>query len=574
MEDNGSFIKALFLRLAPLNILALMVSTVPPIVCAILAGNVYGAGGLAVTAVCSPLFFLASFFGFLISGGGQVVASKCIAKDDPDGVSRVFSTCLVLTVLVGALICAGLLLFRGPLLALLSKGADLDVDRYFVCFVAYAFFAMLSYVPLYFGRVVGKPGIGIWMTSIMAAVTIAACLVLVRFMGIEAIALGQAIGIGVAAVAALLMLMRTLAPGRPDPAMIKEIAVQGSPLGMSRLYVLLATLLMNSLLLSVGGSEALAVFGVVATLNRFVSAAVAGTVQTLVPLVGVFHGERDNTSIRQALRISFGWGGALIGVIALLIVLLGGPLGAMFGLSGATRAMFTGALGWYAGFAVLYLFTSLLTGYYNAIGRIALANLIPAMQELAMWVGPAYLLARYGLTFVWAAYPLSGALTLGALAVALLWVRRREPAMSVPLLLNTELEKQGRYMSFSVPNTLESASGASARIGEFCEEMELPMKQGMQISMAIEEIITLIINESGTAGQYDISVRLMLMPGTIIMRLRNAGKHFNPIEYYQKHIVGDFEKSLDIIGMKYVVDSAEVIYYRETFGVNNVVIIL
>jgi len=95
----------------------------------------------------------------------------------------------------------------------------------------------------------------------------------------------------------------------------------------------------------------------------------------------------------------------------------------------------------------------------------------------------------------------------------------------------------------------------------------------MLISMSIEEIITLVINNS-RKKDLSVSVRLFLLEDMIVLRIRSAGEKFNAIEYYEQNIADDLEKSLEVIGMKYIVEAANVVYYRQTFGVNSLVIIL
>ena len=92
--------------------------------------------------------------------------------------------------------------------------------------------------------------------------------------------------------------------------------------------------------------------------------------------------------------------------------------------------------------------------------------------------------------------------------------------------------------------------------------------------MAIEEIIVLI-SEQNPDGD-NISVRLTRFDGGIVLRLRDTGKRFNPIDYYKTRllIAEDIEDSVDLMGVKYITEAAEVVYYRETFGVNNLVVII
>ena len=153
MEDNGIFIKTLFRKQASLNILALLASVVGPIVCTGLAGAYYGSDGLAVTALCAPLFLAASFFGFIISGGAQILCSGFIARDELSRVNEVYSAAIVLTLAAGILICAALIVFKGPLLTFMAGEISKGLSAYYSCFVFYTFFTMLIYIPLFFSRV-------------------------------------------------------------------------------------------------------------------------------------------------------------------------------------------------------------------------------------------------------------------------------------------------------------------------------------------------------------------------------------------------------------------------------------
>ena len=186
MEDNGYFIKTLFRKQAALNILALLVSTIGPVTCMILVGRYFGSEGLAIMAICTPLFFAASFLGFTISGGAQVLCSVFIAKDEINNVNMVYSAALTLTLLAAVLISAAMVVFKTPLLMLIAGDISPYLSAYYNFFVLYAFITMFVYIPLFFSRVVGRAEIGLILTGIMAVGVISASLIFVQFMGIEA----------------------------------------------------------------------------------------------------------------------------------------------------------------------------------------------------------------------------------------------------------------------------------------------------------------------------------------------------------------------------------------------------
>ncbi|MCL2048381.1 MAG: MATE family efflux transporter [Defluviitaleaceae bacterium] len=583
MEDNGSFIRSIIRKQGTLNILALLVSVVGPIVCTSLTGAYFGRDGLAIMALCSPLFLAASFFGSLPSGA-QILCSGFIAKDELDNVDKVYSATLVVTFAVAVAVSAVLLVLKIPLLTLVAGEISPELSVYYTYFVSYAFVTMFAYIPLYFSKVVGRPEIGLLMTVTMSAVSIVASLLLIRVLGISAIALGQAIGTLVGLAASMLRLRKyfTFKMPRFKQLYLLPMLAASSPLGLSRLYMLIRTILLNALFLSLGGSGALAVYGVVAMLQRFTTAAVNGVSQTLVPLVGVFHEEQDTTSIKQTMKSVLIYGNSLLLAIGIVLCVFRYQIAAAFGLTD-DKALFAYAMPFYAVYIVLLLNASVLSSYYNATRHMFLANIIPFLQELALICAGAYTLAAvFGINQIWAAFPISSAGTLVVLFAALLAVKHKNRALTIPLLQNSRLERDGRYISFSVDSQIEQASVAAERISAFCEENGVSPKQAMQISMSLEELIVLIINHN-KRNNFSISVRLFLLypleektdrDGTIILRIRNAGDSFNAIEYYEKNIADDIEKSIELMGMKYIVQAANVIYYRQTFGVNSLVVLL
>jgi len=169
--------------------------------------------------------------------------------------------------------------------------------------------------------------------------------------------------------------------------------------------------------------------------------------------------------------------------------------------------------------------------------------------------------AGMGVNIIWVHMPAAGA----AVALLLILTRKNTKRADMP---------KGSALAFAVQRNAEEASAASAAIADFCEEYEIDRKKSMLLSMAVEEMITLIAQQNAEGG--DISVRLTRFDNDIVLRLRDTGKKFNPIEWYAKRMetIEDFEDSVSLMGVKYITEAADVVHYRETFGVNNLVVIL
>jgi len=393
-------------------------------------------------------------------------------------------------------------------------------------------------------------------------------------MGLEGLAIAQALGTALAFVIVLVMLhlsknnMRLVRPHHLKDDAIALVSA-GSPLGFSRLYRFLSLFIINIILLNMVGPEAVAVFGVLNILLRFVTAFVGGVAAVQMPIAGVLFEERDNTSLRQLARITYIHGNVIVFTVAVLLFIFNRNIALMFGTGGE---MFFIALLCFCIYIPFYMNGSLFVSWYTALRRVKLANLVTLLQDMVFPVMLAFLFSGLGGNEVWLYLPVAGVALFLFLPVLLILIRRREKDISFPLLLNTK--SVATTLAFSVERDAEKASKASLAVGDFCEEAGFERKKSMLMSLAIEEMITLIAEQNPGGG--DISVRLSPSDDGVILRLRDIGRKFNPIEYYTKRLdqADDIENNIDLIGVKYIKEAAKAVNYRETFGVNNLVVII
>ncbi|MDR3364289.1 MAG: hypothetical protein LBS91_04995 [Clostridiales Family XIII bacterium] len=574
MEDNNRFIENLYRQHAVSNSLSLVLSVIGPLCCTILAGRAFGADGLSVIAICAPLFFVGAFIGMTFSGGGGILAARAVSESDEEAPAVLYSVSALLSITVAAAACVCLLVFQKQLLHFMGPDAPTSLAGYYRWSAINVVVTAALWPPLNFCRLAGRPAVGPAMTSVMALASVGGALLFIKPLGLPGVALAQLVG-GVCAFATALCMMRgsTLRfrpPGRKPP--IAAIAAAGSPAGLSRLYQLVAVFALNALFLSTGGMAPLAVFAAIQMLHRFISAFVAGTTQTLLPIAGVLDAERDSAGLSRLMAHAVFFGNLLTGLACLVLLVFRSHIAALFGLADAAL-LFGYAIVLYAIYAMLLQNVTLYISYFTARASLKTANVLLFLQEFLFLVGPALALAAlHGGYAVWAAFPLSGILTLAVLAAIVLRQKRRDPALSLPFLINRAAEASGNDLSFSVESDGASIARSAELLFQFCAEKGLPHKQNILVSLSVEEFLLLIANNAPPGSRLGLSVRLVLDPGRITMRIRGKGRMFDPLMYYNNHISDDIEKSLDVIGIKYIAENAHRIYYRDTFGVNNLVI--
>jgi hypothetical protein len=408
-------------------------------------------------------------------------------------------------------------------------------------------------MPLFWARLMGRPSIALLLTLVLAGASIAfgALYTFSVKMGLEGLAYAQSLATMLALVISLSMLhlpkngLRVSKPRhiREDAAALTAL---GSPQGLSRLYRFLSLFLLNIILLNAGGPEAVALFSVLNMLLRFVTAVANGISGVQIPIAGVLCEERDMISLRQLSRIMFTFGNTLILVAAVMMLIFNQAISALFGVSDPIF------------FPVMICFCIYIL-WYTAIQKVKLANIVTLAQDMVFPPLLALLFAIPGGNTIWLFLPAVGSLT----GLLLLITHHRG---------NLNTDPGSVALAFSVGRDAEKAGQASAAVSDFCEEQGFAMKQTMLLSMAIEELIVLISEQN--AGGGDISVRLSRFEGGTVLRLRDAGRKFNPLLYYKNRLTDDIEDSIDLMGIKYITEAAEVVYYRETFGVNNLVVII
>lgn len=584
MEQTDQFLRRTFGRFLLPTVLSMLGGTVNVMVDGIIVGNRLGELGLAAINLCSPVYLILCTLGSLIATGTGILASVAIGASDPDEGQRYYTRGVWLLAGLGAAVTLLGLLLLDPIVALL--GADQVLFPLVRAYVKVTLWGaipkMLLYIPFQYLRLDGR----------MRENTLLLVSMVLLNTGLDLLFLGPlALGMAGAALASVLATALAAFGGfcllgqarsgfhlRPAPlgaACLRSILKMGSPAALNNFLSAVRLICLNLILLSLGGNGLVSVFTLVNSMSEFSLSLVSGVPQTAAPLLGVYYGERDTHSIRRLMRRQFLTGGLLAAVFGLGVILLARPLCAVFGLTDpALVAVAVPALRLFGCSVVLAMCSNILLSFYNTTGRVALANIMTVCRVFLFAVGSVLLLARTGsVTAVWLFCPLADALTLALVPLLALAVRRRDPSLSPLYLLDERLEREGRTLNFSVPNGAGQAALASERISGFCEDNGLSPKQSMAMSLALEEMLTLIFDHCFSQGaDQSVDVRAFCVSGVVGLRLRNGGAQFDPIRYYREH--EDDAGMEDTLGIKLITGIAQLVTWRRTFGVNTLQIYL
>ena len=389
-----------------------------------------GTDGVTLLNLCLPIYNLIFAFGSMIGLGAATRYAILRAQGDARAQryfsNAIFCVCILAVpfMLVGIFRPDGLLRLMGGDADIVALG--MNYARIFLMFTP---FFMCNYVVASFVRNDGDPSLAMVATLSGSLFNVVFDYIFIFPMGLGlpgaalATAISPILSIAVCS-AHFIKKSNTITFVRKAPSV--RLLAQSCQLGISgfvgELSSGVTTTVFNFLLLRLAGNVAVAAYGVVANFALVATAIFNGVAQGAQPLVSQCYGKNEMAGARKLLLLGCG---TALGLAALLY-------GVVFGYTDVLTALFNSensAL--MAEFAhsgmriyfVGYFFAGcniVAAGYLGAVNRPAEASITSLCRGMvAIVVCSLVLSALFGMNGVWAAFPVSEAITL-ALTVFLL----------------------------------------------------------------------------------------------------------------------------------------------------------
>ncbi|MHB9291459.1 hypothetical protein Holit_00536 [Hollandina sp. SP2] len=565
------------------SIFSMLGTRVSSIINSLIIGRILGGTGLTVISLVTPISLVYMSIGSLIGVGASIVSSIALGKGEKKQCAQVYTLSYLISGGVGLLLTiAGLLNLEGIVRFLGADAAHFAYTYDYVRFYILGGMGMLLlYIPLNYLRITGKPNLAMTMLLLMSSLNVVALgiFVMVLDMGTGGTALASVTSSTLTFLFGVSRLGGKKSPLRlqkPTGVIryISSIVSAGSPSASNNVCRAVQSLGMNLLFVRMGAGMYLPCYTLVSAASDFILAIILGISQTALPLVGISFGERDFRSIRIILKKALALGNMIIGVLAILLFLARNKVGLFFGIQDAFILENAGmGFIFFAASVNLSFINNVIINYFSATRRILIANGMVVSRLVLFMVVPAYLLfPAFGVYAVWISLIIAEVATLGFSFLIITLVHARNSRLSRYLLLDSALVENNRIIDFSVQNTTEDVDFASTKITDFCEENQISAQKTMYISLAIEEMLMMINQYSLKADRIEYTdIRILISRQHIVLRIRNTGRYFNAVEYYHenKHTEEGFSKTLGI-GM--ILKMAQEVKYRETLGMNNLII--
>ena len=419
-EKNHFFATArptrLFFMVALPGMVSMLAMTIYSIIEGAFIGHLLGEAAFAAVNLAMPFVMINFSLADLVGVGSSVPISIALGRGDRARANNFFSCSLVL--IFSASVFMGILLFfTSPYLVSLM-GAEGELADLAVKYVrVYALlgpvttivFAMDNYL-----RICGFVKISMGLNIFMSLLTIGLLSLFLGLCGmnVEGSALATSISMSFCAVLALIpfFLKKTvLSFTRPrlTMTMLREIAACGSPVFLNNIAGRVASIIMNSALLRVGGvaygQTAVAAYSVLMYASDIIQPMLYGMSDSLQPAIGYNWGAKSLDRVRDITKCSFIACGVVSVIGTVFMYFFSAPIASVF-VKAEDTALMEMAVHAMKIFCIAYLFRWFgfaVQGFYSAIERPLPASILSVSSAMILPILFVYVLSPMGLDGLW-----------------------------------------------------------------------------------------------------------------------------------------------------------------------------
>ncbi len=517
-----------------------------------IVGNILGPEAMAAIELSMPVLLLLQMPALMLAMGGAAEAAVLLGKRKLEEAGGVFTASLAAGAAISLLFVVLTPFLPGMLADSLAGNARMAalVEPYIAVNFGGIPILTIAILFCYFMNADNHPQLGSALFLIANGVNLALDIVFLKVfhMGMAGSALSTVIGY-LAGMATVVFYFRSdnrmlkilgrmgTAQKRADLFLyVKMAAKAGVPSAAFTLMSALKSVIINSAIVRLLGNDAMAVYSVCANAVLIAELCVGGVIGLIPNIAGILYGERDYYGIRALCKRVLAYSYMAIAALLLLFLLFPQWIAAMFGISGGEMLRICSLQLRIIAFSFpFYVYNKFLMSYYQTILQPGLSTVVTVLQGFGLVV-PVTLAGMFflGLPGVCAAAVVSEAFTI------LLSVLYRMGGQRIG-----RFPGGGRYMlptvteetslDFSIENHLEDVIKLRDSLFVFCEENGIREKDAKLVGLALEEICANIIRYGYRGDNRSfIDISFTIQDGSYLLRVRDDGVPFNPMEYQAK----------------------------------------
>ena len=404
-------IKLFFIAVIP-GIISMLASSLYGLIDGVFVGRILGDTPFAALNLAFPFVVINFSLADLIGVGSSVPISISLGKGEDDKANNYF-TCACLMILVTGILMGIILFAAAPMLiGLMGAEGELAVFAvrylrvYAICSpITTIVFAMDNYL-----RICGRVRTSMALNIAMAVISAVLEFILLGVLGwdIRGAAIATCAGMCVCAIAAFSLFVRgnmQLKLCRPkfSMSMIRQVVACGCPNFLNNIAGRLTSIIMNVVLLRMGGESAVSIYGILMYVNEFVQPILYGICDSLQPAVGYNWGAADYRRVSAIEKCCFTAAAVVSLISSAVIFLIPEELASLF-VAGSSSELISAAGQALTLFSLTYVtrwFSFAAQSYMLAVDRPVSASVISFSTAFIFPVVLIGVLYPLGLTGLW-----------------------------------------------------------------------------------------------------------------------------------------------------------------------------
>lgn len=586
MKSNGHLIKKTFYGILIVNIVSMISGVLCVMIDAIITGQFLGTDAVTASGLLNPVVLLCNIIGAVLGPGASIICTRYMGMAKPEKVNRAFSVVMIAMISICALVTISLFVLAPSLAVLLGSETGNEIIMKMISDYLRGF--SFGIIPMCFSHgLTGlmmldndkKRGILGIAVTLVSDVVFDLLNVLVFHGGMFGMAIATSLSnlLGALVVASHFFRKERILHFTFKGLSIKdfkEAILCGFPNAITLGCNALRGIFFNYLLLSFASASVVASLSVANSSFSVVFAISMGMFASTSTICSLLFGEEDRDGITQSLLYSIRIVIVSFFIITSLLFIFTTPFAKLFLQSSASEELVQAArfIRFMAARMFIVSLSISLSGAYQGIRKLSLNYSIDILREGVLPVACAFIMGTIsGLDgFEWS-FIVSGVLLLVyVLLIPVIKNKRISFKLDNLLMLPHDFgPKKDDLYSYSITD-IDGVMKSSMEVYDFCIKKGYEKKLANTASLFIEEMAgNTVLHGFRTNKKGHIDIRVIHKDGSLIIRIRDNGVPFDPVEWIKKNHPDD---PLSGTGIRIIVGLAEEVRYVPAMGLNNILI--
>ncbi|MCH5138110.1 MATE family efflux transporter [Clostridiaceae bacterium UIB06] len=409
------------------SIISLLVSELYNTINTVFVGHYIGPNAIAALTVAFPIQRFLTSLGLLIAVGASTYVSRSLGEKNSFQIRKTIINSFAISLIFMLIIPLTILIFKSSLIYKLgaSNVTYALTDKYIVIILLGSVFQCLATVACYIMTSLGNTRVTLYANSIGAILNVIINYILVANYEIGII--GSAIATVVSQIISFtfvfynfrevfkhfeIKLSINSITADLNKGIIKDIMSIGFSTFIIEVSDAIVAVVLNNLLISIGGDTAIIVIGVVTRISMFMFIAIIGISSAMQPIVAFNFGAGELNKVKEIVLISIKSVTIISVVFAALLTLFSNEVIGFFLNDKEILYLAVKALRICVSLLPLVGVYYIVIYYYQAIGEAKKGFLLSIFRQLVAFIPLALMLVQIlGAIGAWIAYPVSDAIS-------------------------------------------------------------------------------------------------------------------------------------------------------------------